>query len=130
MSFNSVDEYIAAQPKAAQAVLHRVRRAIRAAVPDAQETISYNMPTFKLSGKNVLHFAGWKNHYSIYPANSRVVAAFDDLAAYTIEKNTLQLSYEESVPVRLIARIAKFRAEEVSGHRVTRSITRGRRRER
>lgn len=125
MSFNSVDEYIAAQPKAAQAVLQRVRRAIRAAIPDAEEAISYNIPTFKLSGKNVLHFAAWKNHYSIYPANSRLVAALKkELAAYTIEKSTLKLSYEESVPVRLIARIAEFRAGEVS------ALTRGRRPER
>jgi len=122
LSFKSVDEYIAAQPKATQAILQRVRRAIRSELPGAQETLSYNMPTYKLSGKNVMHFAGWKNHYSIYPANSRVVAALkDDLATYVIEKSTLQLSYEKSVPVRLIGRIAKFRAAE---------ITRGRRRER
>ena len=115
MSFKSVDEYIAAQPKAAQAVLRRVRRAIRSALPAAHETLSYKIPTYKLNGKNVLHFAGWKNHYSLYPANSRVVAAFqDDLAAYTIEKSTLQLSYEESVPVALIGRIAKFRAAEIT----------------
>lgn len=99
----------------AQAVLRRVRRAIRAALPDAQETISYNMPTYKLRGKTVLHFAGWKNHYSLYPANSRVVAAFkDELAAYTIEKSTLQLPYDEPVPLGLIGRIAKFRASEAA----------------
>jgi uncharacterized protein YdhG (YjbR/CyaY superfamily) len=118
----SVAEYIAAQPKAAQPVLRRVRRAIRAALPDAQEALSYNMPTYKLGGKAVLHFAAWKGHYSVYPANSRVVAAFkDELKGYTIAKSTLQFSYQEPVPVGLIARIAKFRAL---------AITPGRRRER
>src|ERR1700690_3441644 len=64
---NSVDDYIALQPGPAQAVLERVRRAIRKGVPRAGEVISYNMPTFKLNGQAVLHLAGWKRHWSLYP---------------------------------------------------------------
>jgi uncharacterized protein YdhG (YjbR/CyaY superfamily) len=127
LSAKSVDEYIAARPETARAVLRRVRRAIRTALPDAQETLSYDMPTYKVGGKTVLHFAGWKNHYSVYPANAQVVAAFGrELADYTIEKSTLKLSYEAPVPVALIARIAKFRrqivrqADAIAGRRPAR----------
>ncbi len=70
-NFSNVDEYIAAQPEAAQATLERVRRIIRKSVPQAEETISYNMPTFKLEGKVVFHLAGWKKHYSLYPCARR-----------------------------------------------------------
>lgn len=68
--FKSVDEYIAAQPDAAQVVLERVRSTIRRALPGAEEVISYNMPTYKVHGRPVLYFAGWKQHYSLYPATS------------------------------------------------------------
>ncbi len=111
----SVDEYIASQPKPAQAVLTIVRRAIRNAVPQAEEAISYEMPTYKLHGATVLHFAGWKQHYSLYPANDRLVAALtDDLAPYTVNKGTIRFPLSEPVPVKLIERIAKFRAKEIA----------------
>ena len=79
--FKSVDEYIASQPEAARGVLDCVRSTIRKAVPRAEEAISYNIPTYKLYGDAVLYFAGWKRHYSVYPASSEIVEAFkDDLA--------------------------------------------------
>jgi|SRR5271165_315398 len=113
--FKSVDEYIASQPEEARRVLERVRAAIRKAVPEAEEVISYKMPTFKLNGSPLLYFAGWKKHYSLYPANDRVVAAFkEDLAPYEIKKSTIHLSLSEPVPVTLIERIAKFRANEIA----------------
>ena len=62
----TVDEYIASQPETGQRVLKRVRSIIRKAVPDAQEAISYGIPTYKLDGRYVLYFAGWKQHYSVY----------------------------------------------------------------
>ena len=74
--FKSIDEYIAAQPAAVQGILSRVRNTIRKAVPQAGETISYKIPTCKLHNRPVLYFAGWKKHYSLYPATARVVAAF------------------------------------------------------
>jgi len=113
--FKSVDEYIASQPEAVQGVLERVRGAIRKAVPSAEEVISYQMPTYKLRGGPVLYFAGWKQHYSLYPATGRVVAAFkNDLALYEVSKGTLRFPLSEPVPVKLIERIAKFRAKEVA----------------
>ncbi|HEX3471467.1 MAG TPA: DUF1801 domain-containing protein [Silvibacterium sp.] len=113
--FKSVDEYIASQPEAVQGVLECVRSAIRKAMPAAQEVISYKIPAYKLNGAPVLWFAGWKRHYSLYPAGDRIVAALkDDLAPYEINKGTIRFPLSEPVPVKLIERIAKFRAKEVS----------------
>ncbi len=111
----SIDEYIAGFPQDVQDVLDRVRSAIRKAVPGAEEAISYNMPTYKLRGQPVIYFAGWKRHYSLYPSGDRLVAAFkDDLAPYEIDKGTIRFPLSEPVPVKLIERIAKFRAREVA----------------
>jgi len=111
--FKSVDEYIATHPEDVQAILQRVRRTIRKAVPGAEERISYQIPTYKLHGGNVVYFAGWKQHYSLYPANARLVAAFkDDLAPYEISKGTIRFPLSQPVPVKLIERITKFRAKE------------------
>ena len=113
--FESVDEYIAAQPEAAQRVLSRVRKSIRKAVPAAEEMISYNMPTYKLHGNRLLYFAGWKRHFSLYPATKRVIEAFEgELGSAKIVKSTLQFPLAEPVPVELIERIAMFRAKEVT----------------
>src|SRR5271169_6837061 len=88
--FKSVDQYIASQPDAVQAILERVRSAIRKAVPRAEEVISYQIPTYKLHNRAVLYFAGWKQHYSLYPATERVVAAFhEELAPYELKKGTI-----------------------------------------
>ena len=114
--FKSVNAYIAAQPKDAQALLERVRDAIRKAVPGAEEVISYQIPAYKLHGETVLFFAGWKQHYSLYPANERLVAAFkDDLAPYGVNnKGTIRFPFSEPVPAKLIQRIAKYRAKEAA----------------
>ena len=117
--FKSVDEYIASQPEAVRGILRRVRNTIRKAVPGAEEVISYKIPTYKLHSGPVLYFAGWKQHYSLYPATERVVAAFkDELAPYEVTKGTIRFPLSESVPAKLIERIAKFRAKEVAERRV------------
>ena len=113
--FKSVDEYIASQPEAVRGILGRVRNAIRKAVPRAQEVISYKMPTYTLYGRRLLYFAVWKQHYSIYAATEQVVAAFQkELVSYEVDKGTIRFPLSEPVPVKLIGRIAKFRAKEVA----------------
>ena len=113
--FKSVDDYIAAQPKTAQVVLKRVRSTIRKALPGAEESISYNIPAYKLNGDRVIYFAGWKQHYSLYPVTSRLGAEFkDEFAPYEITKGTIRFPLFDPVPVKLIERIAKFRAKEVA----------------
>jgi len=112
----SVDEYIASHPEAIQSILRRVRGTIRKAVPEAEEVISYRMPTYKVDGKRLLYFAVWKKHYSLYAATVQVSAAFrEELAPYTVEKGTIQFPLSQPVPVKLIERIAKFRAREIAG---------------
>ena len=123
-AFKSVDEYIATHPPDAQAVLQRVRSAIRKAVPGAEEAISYQIPTYKRHGRYVVYFAGWKRHYSLYPASSHLIAAFeDDLAPYEIEKGTIRFPLSGPVPVRLIARIARFMAKEAGARAALKGTT-------
>jgi uncharacterized protein YdhG (YjbR/CyaY superfamily) len=110
----NIDEYIAGFPRDVQTVLTRLRRTIRKALPAAEEVISYNIPAYRLGGRTVLYFAGWKQHYSLYPSTKRLVAAFkDDLAPYEVSgKGTIRFPMAEPVPVKLIEDIAKFRARE------------------
>jgi uncharacterized protein YdhG (YjbR/CyaY superfamily) len=113
--FKSVDEYIATHPEDVQKVLRRVRGAIREAVPGAEEVISYQIPAYKLHGGIVVYFAGWKQHYSVYPATERVVKEFaDELLPYELSKGTIRFPLSQPVPVKLIERIAKVRAEEAA----------------
>jgi uncharacterized protein YdhG (YjbR/CyaY superfamily) len=111
--FKTVDEYISGQPEAARKILRSVRRIIRKALPGAEEVISYQIPAYKLGTARVLYFAGWKEHFSLYPATAGLVAAFkDDLARYQVSKGTIRFPLSQAVPVRLIELIAKFRAKE------------------
>jgi uncharacterized protein YdhG (YjbR/CyaY superfamily) len=113
--FESVDQYIAQHPVAVQEILERVRSTIRKALPGAEEAISYQIPTFKRHGAYVVYFAGWKAHYSLYPANARLVAAFKkELAPYEVSKGTIRFPLSEPVPVKLVAGIAKFLAKEAA----------------
>ena len=110
----TVAAYIAGFPTPVRSVLKRVRSILRKAIPAAEETISYQIPAYKLHGRPVLYFAAWKEHYSLYPSNTRLVAAFkDELSRYELAKGTIRFPLSEPVPARLIERLAKFRAKEV-----------------
>lgn len=108
----TVDEYLAAQPEAARQVLVLVRGAIRKALPEAEESISYKIPTYKVDGRAVIYFAGWKAHYSVYPLGGLLPELENELAPYEMEKGTIRFPLAERVPVRLIGRIAKLRAAD------------------
>jgi len=113
-TFESVTQYLAAQPAAARSKLRRVRAAIKKGLPNADESISYQIPTYKLEGRAALYFAGWKAHYSLYPATPLVVEAFaDELQAYEVKKGTIRFPLADAVPVKLIERIAKLRSKEL-----------------
>lgn len=114
--FKSVGDYIAAQPEAAQRVLELVRSTLRKTLAGAEEVISYQIPAYKLHGETVIYFAGWKQHYSLYPVSTDLVEAFkDDLALYELnDRGTLRFPLARPVPVKLIARIAKLRAKEAA----------------
>src|SRR5437868_7147242 len=114
-NFKSVNEYIASKSKEVQAALKLVRKAIRKAVPEAEEMISYQIPMYKLNGGPVLYFAGWKEHYSLYPAGERLAETFkEELARYKISKGTIRLPLSEPVPEKLIEKIAKLRAKQLT----------------
>jgi uncharacterized protein YdhG (YjbR/CyaY superfamily) len=111
----SVDEYIAAQPEAMRPKLEQVRDAIRRAVPEALEGIGYGMPRYKLHGKPLLYFAGFKEHYSLFAASGTFLAALEDeLKGYDLRKGTIHFPLTEPVPVKLISRIARLRAAGIA----------------
>lgn len=97
-------------------MLVRVRNAIRRALPKAEEVLSYGIPAFKVNGKVAIYYAGWKAHYSIYPSGSKAVLAKfkEELAEYKQSRGTIKFPLDGPVPVKLIERIAKFRAKELS----------------
>jgi uncharacterized protein YdhG (YjbR/CyaY superfamily) len=115
MKPTSVDAYIASQPEAARPVLELVRAAVRRALPDADEIISYQIPAYRLPKGTALFFAGWKKHWSLYPAGKELCAAFrDELTPYEVnEKGTIRFPLKGDVPEDLIERIAAFRRAEL-----------------
>jgi uncharacterized protein YdhG (YjbR/CyaY superfamily) len=113
MAFESIDTYLAAQSAEAREKLMLVRAAIRRAVPEAQEVISYQIPAFRLGGRVFIFFAGWAKHYSIYPVGDALLQAFGaELAPYEISKGTIRFPMAEPVPEDLISTIAEFKANE------------------
>jgi len=108
----SIDEYIAAFPPETQKVLEEVRALVREIAPEATETISYAIPTFDLSGKHLVHFAGYERHVGLYPAPSGMAQFESDLAPYKQGKGSVQFPLDKPLPVDLIRRIVEFRVEE------------------
>jgi len=109
--FTSIDEYIATFPAEIQKMLEELRATIQAAAPDAEEKISYQMPTFFLKG-NVVHFAAFKNHIGLYPAPRGIEAFKDELSKYKGAKGSVQFPIDKPLPLKLIGRIVKFRVAE------------------
>jgi uncharacterized protein YdhG (YjbR/CyaY superfamily) len=109
--FRSIDEYIASFPEDIQALLESVRATIRAAAPEAEEKISYQMPTFYLKG-NLVHFAAWKDHIGLYPAPSGAEAFKHELAAYESAKGSIRFPIRQPLPLELIGRIVQYRVAE------------------
>ena len=112
-NFHSVDEYIATFPDDIQKLLRQMRKIIQDIVPEAEEVISYAMPTFKLNGKNLVHFAGFTNHIGFFPTPSGVEAYKNEIKHLKTSKGTIQFSLDEPLPVDLIKKIVKFRKEEL-----------------
>ena len=110
-SFNTIDEYIATFPKETQEILNEVRAAIKESAPEAEEKISYQMPTFYLRG-NLVHFAAFKKHIGFYPVPSGIAAFEEELAPYKRSKGAVQFPLDEPIPTELIGRIVQFRVAE------------------
>ncbi len=106
-----IDEYIANFPEDVQAILEKLRSTIRAAAPQAEETISYQMPTFTLKG-NLVHFAAYKKHIGFYPAPSGIEKFKNELSAYKGAKGSVQFPLDQHIPYELVSEIVKYRVKE------------------
>jgi uncharacterized protein YdhG (YjbR/CyaY superfamily) len=107
----NIDEYVAGFPPDVQDILERVRTTIKKASPEAEEAISYQMPTFRLDG-NLVHFAAFKNHIGLYPTPSGTERFREELSSYETGKGSIQFPLDKPIPYELIARIVKFRVKE------------------
>lgn len=106
--FTSVDEYIASFSPTTQKVLEEIRAIVRSAAPEAKEKISYQIAAFELNGRNLVHFAGWKRHVSLYPVPAGSEAFQRQVAKYVDGKGTLKFSLDEPLPVKLIEGVVKL----------------------
>ncbi|WP_316792092.1 iron chaperone [Pedobacter frigoris] len=107
----NIDEYISGFPEDVRKILEEVRATIREAAPEAEETIGYAMPTFKLNG-NLIHFAAYKNHIGLYPTPNGIEEFKEELSRYKGAKGSVQFPIDKPMPLDLISRITKFRVEE------------------
>jgi len=109
--FTTIDEYIATFPKETQKILEDIRVTIKAAAPEAQEKISYQMPTFFLNG-NLVHFAAFKNHIGFYPVPTGIAKFKKELSVYEQGKGSVQFPLDQPMPLDLITKIVEFRLKE------------------
>jgi uncharacterized protein YdhG (YjbR/CyaY superfamily) len=109
--FKNIDEYIRSFPPDIQKILEQLRKIIQENAPDADEAISYGMPTFKLNG-NLLHFAAFEHHIGFYPTPSGIEAFEKELAPYKHAKGSVQFPLDKSIPYDLVKRIVQFRVKE------------------
>ncbi|MBQ6341864.1 MAG: DUF1801 domain-containing protein [Anaerolineaceae bacterium] len=103
----NIDEYIATQDESVQVKLTELRTVLRAALPDAEERISWSMPTY-WKGRNIIHFAAAKTHIGLYPGDGAVAVFRDELAEFNVSKGTIRLPYDQALPVDLIRKIAAW----------------------
>jgi uncharacterized protein YdhG (YjbR/CyaY superfamily) len=107
----TIDEYIAGFPDEVQGILKKIRQTIKAAAPDAEETIRYQIPTFTLKG-NLVHFAAFKKHIGFYPTSTAIERFKDELSLYEGAKGTVRFPLDKPIPLALISKIVKFRIKE------------------
>ena len=109
--FKTIDGYIKTFPKDIQSILEKMRQTIRNAAPEAEEAISYQIPTFKLNG-NLVHFAAFKKHIGFYPTSSGIEAFKKELAPYKGAKGSVQFPIDKQIPFDLVKKIVIFRVKE------------------
>jgi uncharacterized protein YdhG (YjbR/CyaY superfamily) len=109
--FETIDGYIKTFPKDIQKILETVRQEIKKAAPEAEEAISYQMPTFKLNG-NLVHFAAFKNHIGFYPTPSGTEKFKKEISVYRSGKGSIQFPIDKPMPISLIKKIVEYRVKE------------------
>ncbi|MBR2539657.1 MAG: DUF1801 domain-containing protein [Mogibacterium sp.] len=103
----SIDEYIAAQDEGIQPMLMEIRTILKSVLPEAEERISWSMPTY-WKGGNIIHFAASKSHLGIYPGEEAIVAFAEELSEYSVSKGTIRVPYDKPLPTELIEKIARW----------------------
>ncbi|MFZ1368779.1 MAG: DUF1801 domain-containing protein [Ferruginibacter sp.] len=103
----NIDEYIMGFPEDLAIKLEKLRQTIKKAAPNTTEAISYAIPTFKMDGKNLVHFAGYKNHIGFYPGTGAVEAFKNELSGYNLSKGTVQFPLDKPIPSDLISNMVK-----------------------
>ena len=103
----NIDDYISMQDEQYQSVLREVRAVLRNALPEAEERISWSMPTY-WKGRNIIHFAASKNHLGLYPGDEATAAFAKELSGLGVSKGTIRVPYDQPLPAELIERIAKW----------------------
>lgn len=111
IALTTIDEYILQFPAEVQVILQELRQVIKETAPEAQEIISYQMPTFYLKG-NLVHFAAYKKHIGFYPTPTGIEAFKDELSIYKGAKGSVQFPVDRPIPFNLIRKIVKFRVDE------------------
>ena len=110
---SDVDDYLAAIPEAQRRALEKLRKQIKAAAPEATETISYQMPAFRDQGRFLVSYNAYKEHCSLYPGTGRMMELFgDELEPFFAGKGTLRFTPERPLPAALVRKIVKTRLEE------------------
>lgn len=105
--FDSVDDYVAAQPPEVQVTLDEIRRRVLAIVPEAQEVISYQIPAFKVDGKVVIYVAAWKHHISVYPVPDVEGDLREQVERHRTGKGTLRFPLDQPFPFGLLERLTE-----------------------
>ncbi len=111
-NYKNIDEYIRNYPENVQKILQAIRNLIAKEIPAGVEVIKYGIPTFRLNGKNLIHFGGYKSHIGFYPAPRAIEKFKDELAEYEGGKGTVQFPLDKPIPYDLIKRIVQFRVTE------------------
>ncbi len=108
----AVDEYISSFPEDVRAILQRIRRIIRKAAPGAVEKMAYQIPTFTLDGKNLMHFAAFKDHLSLYPIPSGPASFLKEIGPYIKGKGTIAFPLDRPIPSGLVKKIAMYHVRD------------------
>ena len=111
----TIDEYISTFPEDIQKILQNIRETIHKTLPEATETMSYDMPTFDLNGHHLVYFSAWKNHIGVYPMYTKGGDLEELLAPYHQEQNSIHLPYTEPFPYEVIEKFTLFRVKEEAG---------------
>lgn len=119
MPANPIDQFISNYPPEVQTILQKIRALIQKSAPGAEEAMSYGIPTFKLNGKNFVHFSAFKEHIGFYPTPTGIEKFKKELSTYEGAKGSVKFPLNKPIPYALITKIVQFRVKEVSAQTAT-----------